>query len=69
MLNLMALGRTRRFAPTALNACRFVGADLCVCPIKGARVELFFKHYNLYKNPRLKIKLSLAPFLPFGLPA
>jgi hypothetical protein len=31
--------------------------------IKGARVELFFKHYNLYKNPRLKIKLSLAPFL------
>jgi len=21
---------------------------------KGARVELFFKHYNLYKNPRLK---------------
>jgi len=30
--------------------------------IKGARVELFFKHYNLYKNPRLKIKLSLALF-------
>jgi len=23
--------------------------------IKGARVELFFKHYNLYKNPRLKL--------------
>jgi uncharacterized protein (TIGR02646 family) len=30
--------------------------------IKGARIELFFKHYNLYKNPRLKIKSSLAPF-------
>jgi hypothetical protein len=30
--------------------------------IKGARVELFFKHYNLYKNPILKIKSSLAPF-------
>ena len=30
--------------------------------IKGARVELFFKHYSLYKNPRLKIKSNMAPF-------
>jgi type II secretion system protein G len=33
-----------------------------IIAIKGARVKLFFKHYNLYKNPRLKIKSSLAPF-------
>ena len=44
---------------------RIVAAQL---KIKGARVELFFKHYNLYKNPRLKIKSSLAPFSPVGKP-
>ena len=32
--------------------------------LKGPGSNCFFKHYNLYKNSRLKIKSSLAPFPP-----
>jgi len=32
--------------------------------LKGPGSNCFLKHYNLYKNSRLKIKSSLAPFSP-----